>query len=105
MHLPKEIPPGVRIVARTVEGRDPEDGRLKFRDYIGHVISWDGTTLDLSRDPSANGSREAQKVRLTATSIVGLKPIPERRYPAGHHDMDQAGLSDTNPVQDQSNEG
>lgn len=104
MHLPKEIPPGVRIVARTVEGRDPEDGRLKFRDYIGHVISWDGTTLALSRDPSANGSREAQEVRLRATSIVGLKPIPERRYPTGHHDVDQAGQSGSNPFQEQSNE-
>lgn len=94
MPLPEEIPSGVRVVVRTVEGRDPEDGRLKFRDYIGHVISWDGTSLVLNRDPAANGSREGQEVRLPAVCIIRIKPIPERTYPLGHHDGNRPGRQD-----------
>lgn len=101
MPLPEEIPSGVRVVVRTVEGRDPGDGRLKFRDYIGHVISWDGTSLDLNRDPTANGSRGGQEVRLPAASIIRIKPIPERSYPLGHRDGDRpSGRYTDDPARD-----
>lgn len=78
MSLPQYIPTGVRLVIRTRESRDQTTGRWQFRDYIGHVVSWDGEELVLRRDPSANGSRPAQVVSLRADSIARLKPIPER---------------------------
>lgn len=81
MALPNRIPAGARIVVRVSEGVDPADGRVKFRDYVGHVRSWDGRTLELLRDAAANGSRPAQRVRLEAETIVRLKPVPERRLP------------------------
>ncbi|RBP98301.1 hypothetical protein CRD60_03560 [Bifidobacterium aemilianum] len=81
MPLPSTIPSGARVVVRTAEGRDPADGRMKYRDYVGHVISWDGRTLKLNRDASANGERPAQSICLQAASIVALKPIPERPEP------------------------
>lgn len=81
MSLPKYIPIGVRLVIRTLEGRNQTTGRWQFRDYMGHVVSWDGKELVLKRDPSANGSRPAQVVSLQADSIVRLKPIPERSQP------------------------
>ena len=49
MALPNRIPAGARIVVRVSEGVDPADGRVKFRDYVGHVRSWDGRTLELLR--------------------------------------------------------
>ncbi|MBM6698994.1 hypothetical protein H7U32_01350 [Bifidobacterium pullorum subsp. saeculare] len=83
MVLPKEIPAGSRVVVRVIEGVDPADGRTKFRDYVGHVTSWDGVTLEMSRDASANGSRPAMNVRIDADTIATLKPVPERpRHPA-----------------------
>ena len=57
MPIPNEIPAGARIVVRTCEGVDPKDQRMKFRDYVGHVRSWDGQTLEMTRDAAANGSR------------------------------------------------
>ena len=45
MPIPNEIPVGARIVVRTLEGVDPTDHRMKFRDYVGHVRSWDGQKL------------------------------------------------------------
>lgn len=42
MPIPHEIPAGARIVVRTYEGVDPADQRMKFRDFVGHVRSWDG---------------------------------------------------------------
>ena len=39
MPIPNEIPVGARIVVRTLEGVDPTDHRMKFRDYVGHVLS------------------------------------------------------------------
>ncbi len=27
----------------------PVDHRMKFRDYVGHVVSWDGYTLEMVR--------------------------------------------------------
>lgn len=86
MPLPQSIPPGSRLVVRTAEGVDGDDGRMKFRDYIGHLVSWDGRTMVLNRDASANGSRPAQVVELPAERIVRIKPIPERSYPLGRHD-------------------
>lgn len=80
MSLPKEIPAGARIVVRVVEGVDPSDGRTKFRDYVGHVLSWDGRTLELSRDAAANGSRPRQHVSIDADTIATLKPVPERPH-------------------------
>ena len=50
MPIPNEIPAGARIVVRTCEGVDPKDQRMKFRDYVGHVRSWDGQTLEMTRD-------------------------------------------------------
>ena len=34
MPIPNEIPVGARIVVRTLEGVDPTDHRMKFRDYV-----------------------------------------------------------------------
>lgn len=79
MSLPNRIPAGARIVVRVSEGVDSVDGRMKFRDYVGHVRFWDGHTLELIRDAAANGSRPAQHVTINASTIVRLKPVPERR--------------------------
>ncbi|MCI1936390.1 MAG: hypothetical protein LKJ44_03530 [Bifidobacteriaceae bacterium] len=79
MRLPETIPSGVRIVVRTKAGIDPHDGRMKYSDYLGHVRSWDGMTLVLDRDPSRDGSRPAETVRLDSDSIVIIKPVPERK--------------------------
>lgn len=78
MPIPHEIPTGARIVVRICEGVDPTDQRMKFRDFVGHVRSWDGQTLELLRDATANGSRPAQRVGIPADTIVMIKPIPER---------------------------
>ena len=78
MALPRQIPSGARDVVRVIEGVDPADGRTKFRDYVGHVLAWDGTTLELSRDAAANGSRPQQHVTIDADTIATLKPVPER---------------------------
>lgn len=77
--LPATIPQGARIVVRTDAGIDERTGRRTYRDFLGHVVSWDGTTLVLDRDPSADGRRPAAQVTIDASSIVRLKPIPERR--------------------------
>ena len=71
MPIPHEIP-------ATYEGVDPADQRMKFRDFVGHVRSWDGRTLELMRDAAANGSRPAHRVSIPADAIVTIKPIPER---------------------------
>lgn len=76
--LPRTIPAGARVVVRTAIGVDPADGREKYRDYVGHVRSWDGRLLCLTRDAAANGSRPEQGVAIPAASIVRLKPVPER---------------------------
>ena len=78
MPIPNEIPAGARIVVRTCEGVDPKDQRMKFRDYVGHVRSWDGQTLEMTRDAAANGSRPEQRVSIPADTIVTVKPVPER---------------------------
>ena len=78
MALPQEIPAGSRVVVRVIDGVDPVDRRTKFRDYVGHVRSWDGRTLELMRDAAANGSRPAQNVAIEADTIATLKPVPER---------------------------
>lgn len=78
MPIPNEIPAGARIVVRTCEGVDPKDQRMKFRDYVGHVRSWDGQTLEMTRDAAANGSRPEQCVSIPADTIVTVKPVPER---------------------------
>ena len=68
---------GRASVVRVTEGVDPTDHRMKFRDYVGHVVSWDGYTLELVRDAAANGSRPAQNVTIHQEQIATLKPIPE----------------------------
>ena len=83
MTLPRQIPAGARVVVRVIDGMDPTDGRMKFRDYVGHVVSWNGYTLELLRDPAANGSRPAQNVTIHQEQIATLKPVPER--PSGIH--------------------
>jgi hypothetical protein len=70
-------------VVRVYDGVDGQDGRMKFRDYIGYVRSWDGQRLELTRDAAANGSRPEQEVSLEADTIVTVKPIPERRGQRG----------------------
>lgn len=76
--LPREIPSGARIVVRTKAGADPNTGRMTYRDFVGHVQQWNGTTLKMIRDAAANGSRPEQQVSIEADSIVRLKPVPER---------------------------
>ena len=76
MPIPNEIPVGARIVVRTLEGVDPTDHRMKFRDYVGHVRSWDGQKLEMTRDAAANGSRPEQRVTIPADEIVTIKPVP-----------------------------
>lgn len=83
MRLPERIPAGARIVVRIKAGIDPIDGRMKYNDRIGHVVSWDGSTLVLDRDAARNGSRPAERIEIAADSIAILKPVPERR-PLGH---------------------
>ena len=68
MRLPETIPAGARIVVRTYAGLDPHTGRQQYRDVVGHVRSWDGTTLEMTRDAAANGSRPAQDVSIDATA-------------------------------------
>jgi hypothetical protein len=79
MTLPRQIPVGARVVVRITDGVDQNDGRMKFRDYVGHVVSWDGYTLELVRDAAANGSRPAQNVTIHQEQIATLKPVPERQ--------------------------
>lgn len=79
MTLPRQIPAGARVVVRITDGIDPVDHRMKFRDYVGHVVSWDGYTLEMVRDAAANGSRPAQNVTIHQEQIATLKPVPERR--------------------------
>jgi len=102
MPIPNEIPVGARIVVRTLEGVDPTDHRMKFRDYVGHVRSWDGQKLEMTRDVAANGSRPEQRVTIpadeiddqagagtfhdSATSVVAYLPLPraKTRAPQSH---------------------
>jgi hypothetical protein len=86
MRLPEHIPTGARIVVRVKAGVDPHDGRMKYSDYLGHVVSWDGEELRLVRDPSRDGSRPAANVTLARADIVVIKPVPERRLFPAHHD-------------------
>ena len=79
MTLPRQIPAGARVVVRITDGIDPVDRRMKFRDYVGHVVSWDGYTLEMVRAAAANGSRPAQNVTIHQEQIATLKPVPERR--------------------------
>ena len=78
MAIPNEIPAHERVVVRVSEGVDPVDHRMKYRDYIGHVTSWDGYRLEMTRVAAANGSRPEQRVSIDADTIITLKPIPER---------------------------
>ena len=81
MPIPNEIPAGARIVVRTCEGVDPKDQRMKFRDYVGHVRSWDGQTLEMTRDAAANGSRPEElqaAVNKALKELKAVKPVPER---------------------------
>ncbi|MCH9274789.1 hypothetical protein JS533_000575 [Bifidobacterium amazonense] len=78
MPIPNEIPAHARVVVRVSEGVDPVDHRMKYRDYVGHVRSWDGHRLELTRDAAANGSRPEQNVTIDADTIITLKPVPER---------------------------
>lgn len=96
MPIPNEIPVGARIVVRTLEGVDPTDHRMKFRDYVGHVRSWDGQKLEMTRDAAANGSRPEQRghdsrrrnrddqagagtFHDSATSVVAYLPLPRAK--------------------------
>ncbi|NEG70094.1 DUF6725 family protein [Bifidobacterium choloepi] len=82
MPLPGIIPAGARIVVRTDDGTDERTGRTTFRDFVGHVVSWDPSAgeLVLDRDASANGRRPAERVTIKMATIVRLKPVPERKY-------------------------
>ena len=76
MTLPRQIPAGARVVVRITDGIDPVDHRMKFRDYVGHVVSWDGYTLEMVRDAAANGSRPAQNVTIHQERHPGRNPRP-----------------------------
>ena len=80
MAIPNEIPANARVVVRVSEGVDPTDHRMKYRDYVGHVTSWAGHTLDMIRDAAANGSRPEHRVTIDADTIITLKPVPERHF-------------------------
>ena len=82
MAIPNEIPANARVVVRVSEGVDPTDHRMKYRDYVGHVTSWDGHTLDMIRDAAANGSRPEHRVTIDADTIITLKPSPNATSPA-----------------------
>ena len=71
MAIPNEIPANARVVVRVSEGVDPTDHRMKYRDYVGHVTSWDGHTLDMIGEPGAT---------IDADTIITLKPVPERHF-------------------------
>ncbi|MFC0264951.1 DUF6725 family protein [Alloscardovia macacae] len=73
-----QIPVGARIVVRSRDGVDEFSGRPIFRDTVGHVLSVSETTLVVSRDPAANGSRPGSVVSLDVGRIIRIKPIPER---------------------------
>lgn len=90
MLLPTYIPQGARIVVRVSLGIDAHDHRVKYRDYVGHVQSWDGSTLCMIRDASANASRPEEYVELDASTIVILKPVPERPNFKLHNGIQQA---------------
>ena len=47
-------------------------------EHVGHVRSWDGQKLEMTRDAAANGSRPEQRVTIPADEIVTIKPVPER---------------------------
>lgn len=79
MPIPNEIPVGARIVVRTLEGVDPTDHRMKFRDYVGHVRSWDGQKLEMTRDAGGRTAHvPSSVVTIPADEIVTIKPVPER---------------------------
>ena len=78
-------------MVRTCEGVDPKDQRMKFRDYVGHVRSWDGQTLEMTRDAAANGSRPEQRVSIPADTIVTVKPVPERSMTRPRHSASHCG--------------
>ena len=78
MKLPQTIPAGARVVVRLYAGVDERTGRMQYRDIVGHVRSWDGTTLAMTRDAAANGSRPAQDMDIRGADIAILKPVPER---------------------------
>jgi hypothetical protein len=83
MKLPTSIPHGARVVVRTKAGVSELDGRMKYSDVLGHVQQWDGRILHILRDPSRDGSRPPQELRIDAEEIVIIKPVPKRRdFPA-----------------------
>lgn len=80
-HIPNipTIPIGARVTVRVEAGIDPQDHRMKYSHFMGHVVRWDGKVLTLDRDPSRDGSRPVQRLHLDAATIHVVKPIPERR--------------------------
>ncbi len=80
MAIPNEIPCQRASGRPSVRRVDPTDHRMKYRDYVGHVTSWDGHTLDMIRDAAANGSRPEHRVTIDADTIITLKPVPERHF-------------------------
>lgn len=80
MTIPNEIPAHARVVVRVSAGVDPSDHRMKYRDYVGHVTSWDGHRLEMTRDAAANGSRPEQRISIDVDTIITLKPVPERPF-------------------------
>jgi hypothetical protein len=76
--VPDVIPSGARVVVRRKLGIGVQDGRMKFSDVIGHVVSWDGKVLIIDRDPTPDGRRAGERIEIDAPTIAALKPIPER---------------------------
>ncbi len=82
MAIPNEIPANARVVVRVSEGVESDRPSHEYRDYVGHVTSWDGHTLDIIRDAAANGSRPEHRVTIDADTIITLKPVPNATSPA-----------------------
>ncbi|MBQ5557265.1 MAG: hypothetical protein IIT36_01480 [Aeriscardovia sp.] len=88
------ISPGIRVSLSIEADVDANDHRMKYSHYVGHVLSNDGTTLTLSRDRAADGSRSAETIHIPLAKIRALKPVPERRTrDFTHHGLRQGSLS------------
>jgi hypothetical protein len=80
--------PGTRITLSVADPPDGKTGQQFFHHYVGHVLEWttpsphpriEEVTLVLQRDSSADGHRPSETLRIPASQIRFLKPVPERK--------------------------
>ena len=75
MTLPSRFRPVPAWWCASPTAIDPVDRPYeRSASYVGHVVSWDGYTLEMVRDAAANGSRPAQNVTIHQEQIATLKP-------------------------------